>query len=214
MPKLKKALSPRDVAQVRITPLPLEGVWQAAFGRPSMYETWFICGQSASGKSSFVMQLCKMLCGFGAVLYISIEEKVSLSFQERMQRYHMDEVQGKFRVICDSDLAALRERLKRPKSPRFIVVDSFQYTDWTYQQAKLLVEDFPRKSFIFISQEAKSEPLGKAAIRLKYMSGVKIRTVGYRAYCQGRFIGDAAAYYTIWEEGAVRVWNETPRTFS
>lgn len=214
MPKLKKALSPRDVAQIRITPLPLEGEWQAAFGQPSICETWFVCGQSASGKSSFVMQLAKMLCGFGNVLYLSLEEGVSLSFQERLARYHMDEVQGKFRVVCDDSIDALRERLKRPKSARFVIVDSFQYTNWTYAETKQLVDDFPKKSFIFISQEAKSEPLGKAAVRLKYMAGVKVRTVGYRAYCQGRFIGDAAAYYTIWEEGAIRAWNEAPRTFA
>lgn len=203
----KRAYSPKEIAAIRIKELPLEGKWKDAFGRPSLYETWFIAGVSASGKSSFVMQFAKMLCGIGSVLYLSLEEGVGLSFQQRLKRFKMDEVQGRFRVVVDGSMESLKERLKRPKSPSFVIVDSFQYAGWDYESAKVLVEQFPKKSFIFISQEDKGRPMGKPAVRLKYMAGVKVRTIGFRAYCQGRFSGDAASYYTIWEDGAIRVWN-------
>lgn len=203
----KRAYSPKEIAAIHIKELPLQGKWEAAFGRPGLYETWFIAGASASGKSSFVMQFAKMLCGIGSVLYLALEEGVGLSFQQRLKRFKMDEVQGRFRVVVDDNMENLKERLKRPKSPSFVIVDSFQYAGWDYASTKELIEEFPRKSFIFISQEYKGQPMGKAAVRLRYLSGVKIRTIGYRAYCEGRFVGEAASYYTIWEDGAIRVWN-------
>lgn len=203
----KRAYSPKEIAAIRIKELPLEGKWKDAFGCPGLYETWFIAGASASGKSSFVMQFAKMLCGIGSVLYLSLEEGVGLSFQQRLKRFKMDEVQGRFRVVVDDNIENLKERLNRPKSPSFVIVDSFQYAGWDYESTKALVELFPKKSFIFISQEDKGRPMGKPAVRLKYMAGVKVRTIGFRAYCQGRFSGDAASYYTIWEDGAIRVWN-------
>lgn len=204
----RRAYSPRDVERLHIKELPLEGRWEDAFGRPSMTETWFVTGQSASGKSSFVMQLSKQLCAFGNVLYMSLEEGISKSFKERMERCGMYDEQGRFRVIKDEDLEALKERLGKPKSASFIVVDSFQYTGWDYQDARTLVDMFPHKSFVFVSQEDKGRPLGKAAVRLKYMAGVKVRTVGFRAICQGRFVESAEAWFDIWPEGSVKVWNQ------
>ncbi len=42
----------------------------------------------------------------------------------------------------------------------------------------------------FISMEKKSQPISSAALRLRYKAGVKVRVVGFRAYCQGRFNPD------------------------
>lgn len=203
----KRAYSPKEIAAKTYKCLPWGKKWSEPFGEPPVTETWFVCGPSASGKSSFVMQLAKCLCTFGTTLYVSYEEGVSHSFQERIERYKMDEVQGKFRVVTDDTFDELTERLARPKSPTFVIIDSFQYAGWSYEQAKSLVDRFKRKSFIFISQEYKGQPLGKAATRLKYMAGMKIRVAGFKAYCQGRFTGDPGSYFTVWEEGIIRTSN-------
>ena len=63
----KRAYSPKDVANIKHKSLPLEGEWKDVFGEPEEGDTWFISGPSASGKSSFVMQFAKMLCGIGNV---------------------------------------------------------------------------------------------------------------------------------------------------
>lgn len=207
----KRAYSPKDVAKINHKVLPLEGKWKDVFGEPEQGDTWFVTGPSASGKSSFVMQLAKMLCGLGSVLYVSLEEGVGVSMQRRLGLFKMNEVQGAFRIITDGDLESLRERLHKPKSAKFIIIDSYQVAHdeggWEYPKTKALLDEFPRKTFIFISQEDKGKPIGKAAIRLKYISGVKVRTQGYRAYCQGRYSGNVSEYYTIWEERAVEVYN-------
>lgn len=205
---MKRALTPRDIAAKKWKTLPWGEPWSGAFGCPAENASWFVSGASASGKSSFVMQLSKELCKYGTVLYLSYEEKVNQSFQRRMGYLKMNEVQGRFRVVADENYEEVTERLKRPKSPRFVVVDSFQVAPWDYPGAEELMRSFPNKSFIWISQEKKSQPMGAGAIRLKYICDVKVRVVGYKAYCQGRAIGSAGSSYTVWEEGVIQTSND------
>ena len=55
----KRAYSPRDIAAKTYVTIPWGEKWSKVFGYPSITETWFVSGSSASGKSSFVMQLAK-----------------------------------------------------------------------------------------------------------------------------------------------------------
>lgn len=123
---MKRALTPRDIAAKKWKTLPWNERWSKPFGFPAENASWFISGASASGKSSFVMQLAKELCKYGPVLYMSYEERVNQSFQRRMGYLKMNEVQGRFRVVPESTLDELVERLKKPKSPKFVIIDSFQ----------------------------------------------------------------------------------------
>lgn len=204
---MKRAYSPKDIANKTYKTLPWGGRWEEAFGLPEENSTWFISGPSANGKSSFVMQLAHELTNYGLVLYLSYEEGVSQSFQERMLRHELDKKQGWFRVVTSDTIEDLKVRLKKRHSAKFIIVDSFQHAGWEWPETLALVKEFPKKSFIFISQEAKGQPLGKPAIRLRYLAGVKIRVAGFRAYCQGRFNSDAGNSFVVWEEGVLRTTN-------
>lgn len=204
---MKRAYSPKEIAAKTYKVLPWSGKWEAAFGQPEENSTWFISGASASGKSSFVMQLAWELTHYGQVLYLSYEEGVSQSFQERVVRFGLDERQGWFRVATADTVEDLVARLKKRHSAKFIIVDSYQDAGWEWPETKGLLEAFPKKSFIFISQEAKGQPLGKPAVRLRYKAGVKVRVAGYRAYCQGRFNPDAGNSFVVWEEGVMRTTN-------
>lgn len=204
---MKRAYSPRDIAAKTWRTLPWGDRWAQAFGYPADTASWFVSGPSASGKSSFVMQLAKELCNYGLVLYMSYEEKVNQSFQRRMCYLGMDEVQGKFRVATDDSYDELVERLRRPKSPKFVIIDSIQVTEWDYPHLKSLTDEFPKKCFIFISQEYKGQPSGKGASKLRYWCDMKVRVMGYKAYCQGRAIGEAGNYYAVWEEGIIKTSN-------
>ena len=204
---MKRSYTPKDIAAKRWVTLPWGEKWSKPFGEPADNASWFISGASASGKSSFVMQLGKELCKYGLVLYLSYEEGVNQSFQRRMDYLKMDEVQGRFRVVTDDTYEELVARLRKPKSPKFIIVDSFQVSEWSYAQALELIRRFPRKCFIFISQETKSAPMGSDAIRLRYICDMKVRVMGYKAYCQGRAIGEAGSYYVVWKEGLIQTNN-------
>ena len=104
---MKRAYSPKEIAAKKWVTLPWNEKWSKPFGFPAENASWFISGASASGKSSFVMQLGKELCNYGTVLYKSYEEKINQSFQRRMGYLKMNEVQGKFRVclLYTSDAA-------------------------------------------------------------------------------------------------------------
>lgn len=203
----KRAYSPKEVLAKTYKTLPWGPKWSVPFGEVPVNETWFISGASASGKSSFVMQLAKELCNYGTVLYLSYEEGVSMSFQERLKREKMNEVQGRFRTVVGDTYDDLVERLRRPKSAKFVIIDSFQDSKLTYEEVEALITRFHRKSFIFISQEYKGQPTGKPAGRVKYKAGIKIRVSCYKAYCQGRFTANPEAYYVVWEEGILRTSN-------
>lgn len=204
---MRRAYSPKEIAQRTYKCLEWDGEWAEAFGYPEENSTWFISGASASGKSSFVMQLARKLTEYGRVLYLSYEEGVSQSFQERVLRFNMEAKQGWFRVVTNDTLEDLTERLKKRHSAKFIIVDSFQMAYWSYPETEALVKMFPKKCFIFISQVEKGQPTGKPARRLLYLAGVKVRVVGFRAYCQGRFNPDMGNSYIVWEEGVLRTTN-------
>ena len=204
---MKRAYSPKEIAGKTYKTLPWSGRWEAAFGLPETRSTWFVCGPSASGKSSFVMQLAWELTHYGKVLYLSYEEGLNQSFQERLLRFEMDKRQGWFRVATTDTLVELRERLEKRHSAKFVIVDSFQLSNWSYPDTESLVRMFPQKSFIFVSQEEKGQPLGKPARRLRYLADVKVRVSGFRAYCQGRFNPEAGNSFVVWEEGVLRTTN-------
>lgn len=203
----KRAYTVDNIEAIKYECLRWGEEWQLPFGNPSVTSTWFVLGPSASGKSSFVMQLARELCSVGSVLYVSYEEGVRMEFQRRLKYLHMNAVRDRFTVATDDTYDELVERLSRPKSARFVFVDSFQYSGWSYEQAKELVELFPKKGFVFVSQEYKGQPLGKPAVRLRYMADMKIRVAGYKAYSQGRAAGEPGAYYTVWEEGVLMTTN-------
>ena len=157
------------------------------------------------------MQLSKELCKYGIVLYLSYEEMVNQSFQRRMGYLGMKGVQGRFRVVADETIEEVEQRLSKPKSPKFIIIDSFQVGmdlyGWDYAKAVALMKRFKHKCFIFISQEDKSQPTGKPARRLRYICDMKVRVIGYRAYCQGRSVDGAGSSFVVWEKGVLQSTN-------
>ena len=141
------------------------------------------------------------------MLYVSGEEGIRQSFQRRLKLFRMEEVNRRFFIIEDTQIEALTERLAKHKSPRFVVIDSFQVAEWTYEEAMALKARFPQKTFIYVSQEHKSAPMGKPAVRLRYIAGVKVRVSGFVALCMGRENEHHGQGFIVWEEGAVRYGN-------
>ena len=86
---MRKSLSPKDIACRKSDCLAWGDAWSDAFGSPEIGSTWFISGPSASGKSTFVMQMARELCNLGTVLYLSYEEGIGLSFRQQIGRAHV-----------------------------------------------------------------------------------------------------------------------------
>ena len=189
---------------MKIPSFPFTGAWEASLGRPAKSGTWLVWGHSGNGKSSFVMQLAKYLCKFEKVIYDSLEESTGLSVQKSLRRHGMADVARRFVILDREPMAMLSERLKRKKSPRVVIIDSFQYSGLTYNGYKQLKEAHPSKLFIFISHAEGTRPEGRAAKKVEYDADIKIFVEGFKASCKSRYMDQPGVPFVIWEEGAIK----------
>ena len=203
----RNAKGVRELLSMKFDTLPFEGEWYDAFGTPESRGVWIVWGKSGSGKTSFVMKLCKELCKYGRVVYNSLEEGISLTMQNTVRRSNMLEANRRFLLVCES-MDELSLRLKRQKSPDFVVIDSFQYTQMTYRQYIEFKEQHRNKLIIFISHATGRLPTGRSGKSVMFDATLKIYVEGYRAFSKGRFIGPVG-HFDIWPEMAARYWGES-----
>lgn len=70
--------------------LPFSGKWKQLIGSPSEPFKIMIYGKAGNGKSSCALQLAQYLATLGKrVLYVSDEEKISYTLQEKMKRFNI-----------------------------------------------------------------------------------------------------------------------------
>ena len=86
-----RALTTRNIFEMKHTLLPLQGIWKEALG--DFVENngiWIIYGREKNGKSTFALQLAKHLNTIEPVYYISAEEGYSVAFRNAIQRAGID----------------------------------------------------------------------------------------------------------------------------
>ena len=148
---MARAISNKNVLQAHFEVAEFTGAWLASFGKPELRGTWMIYGGSGSGKTTFVMQLCKYLTSFRRVAYNSLEQGLSLSLQKAWDRVGLEDVGTRIILLDKESLKDLKARLKRKQSPDIIVIDSVQYLRrFTIDQHIDLKREFPDKLFIYI----------------------------------------------------------------
>lgn len=206
----RNAKGVREVLSMKFDTFPFSGAWYDAFGTPERRGIWIIWGNTGSGKTSFVMQLCKELCKYGRVAYDSLEEGACLTMQNSLKRFNMQEVNGKFLLLNVEPIDQLCLRMKRQKSPDFVVIDSLQYTQLTYAQFIKIKEAYRNKLIIFISHASGTNPDGRVAKKVAFDAALKIYVEGKRAFSKGRFIGPVG-HFDVWPEEAAAYYGEDVR---
>ncbi len=171
-----------------------------SFGTPEMLGAWIIWGGSGSGKTTFVMMLCKYLTKFGRVAYNSMEEGDSESIKLAFLRVDMKAVRKRIIFLPNEPMDELKDRLRKHKAPEIIVLDSIQYSGMSYKDYKDLRNEFPNTLFLIISHAEGKEPSGKVAKSIRYDAFVKIRVDGYRAFVTSRYGGGVP--FDVWKEKA------------
>ena len=206
-----RAISNKNVLTAKFEVPEFDGAFLASFGKPELRGAWIIYGGSGSGKTSFVMQVCKYLTRFRRVAYDSLEQGLSLSLQKAWERVGMEEVGNRIILLNKESLKDLRLRLAKKQSPDVVVVDSVHY--WLGLKMSDYINlrnDFPDKLFIFVSHEKGGQPDGKLAQKIRYDSDIKIRVEGYKAFVTTRYEvaerGEGGADFIIWEQGAQDYW--------
>lgn len=203
---MARTLSGKQVIGMRFETVTLGGGWDRCLGPVETTGVWFVWGNSGNGKTSAVVSLCRELSRYGRVLYNSREEGFSLTMQSKLRRYGVGELGARFQV-ASLTLDELEEKISKPRSPKFVVVDSFQFMGFTYRRFREFCERHPRKLLIFVSRASGRQPEGRAACSAMYDACCKIWVEGYKAFSKGRFMGPDGSV-TIWKEGAWRYWGE------
>ena len=203
---MRRSISAVQALAVRNKTLEVAPEWRGCLGDEiARHGIVFIWGNSGNGKSSAVMAFARMLAGCGKVLYVSKEEGYSLSFQNTLRRFDMQSCGASFQVIDNESMDDLVERLARPKSPEFVIIDSVQAMGIGSRQFKQLREQFRNKMLVFVSQADGKRPAGRPAVNMMYDADLKLWVEGHTVFSKGRFMGETKEYVT-WPEGAERYW--------
>jgi hypothetical protein len=209
--KLSRAISNKNVLGARFKVADFTGEWLASFGRPELRGAWIIFGTSGGGKTHLALALLKYLSGFvERVAYDTLEQGLSLSFQNAWRDAAMHEAGTRVVMLDREPIEKLRERLKRRKSPDVIVVDSLTaLSGFTRPVFTGLINDFPDKLFIFVAHEEGGKPYPAIAQHVRKLAEIKVRVEGYKAFVTTRFqseSGEGGADFVIWEWGAENYW--------
>jgi len=202
---MAKSLSAKQVLGLRKNTIRLGGEWEGCLGEMDRHGVVFVWGNSGNGKTNAVVSLCKELTQYGTALYVSLEEGFSFSFQETLRRLGMQDCHSRFQVVDSITIDELDERLSKPKSPEFVVIDSFQYLQIGYKRYIAFKEAHRNKLIIFVSHADGKQPEGRAARSVKYDAMLKIWIEGFKAFSKGRFIGETGEA-VIWDKGAEEYW--------
>lgn len=203
---MSRSLSAKEILGIHRQSITLTGEWGNCIGTMDRHGVVFIWGNSGNGKTSAVISLCKELSEYGKILFVSLEEGFSLSFQNSLKRFDMESCGSKFQVIDKATPEELIQRLTKPRSPEFVVIDSYQYLGMSYKQYIEFKSKLQNKLLIFLSHADGKQPSGRAAKAVKYDAMLKIWVEGYVAHSNGRFIGPTGKA-VIWEQGAYEYWN-------
>lgn len=204
---MRRAWTVENVLNAKFNGMQFSGEWKRVFGEPTRSGSWTIHGHSGSGKTTGCFQLAKYLSQFDRVLYNSLEEKgLSKTIQQAYERVGISG--SNINLVCET-MPELATRLRRPKSPNIVFIDSIKYTRLrNFNQYQSFVDQFPNKLFIWIGHSKGKEIKGALGEDIYYNSHVKIYVEGFRMFVTSRFSTDAQGTRDIYPEGAASYWGE------
>lgn len=202
---MQRGYSIDNVMTKKFDLLPFSGKWQKSFGKPAKEFSAMIWGGSSQGKTDLCLQLAIYLTEFGNVAYNSYEEGLSYTFQQALERHNTSNLKNKFILLDREPWPDMVKRMKRHKSPQFLIIDSIQYTGINRAQYKELKELMKQKDkgLIFLSHAEGNQPKGALARFVRYDVDIKIPVEGFKAFPEGRInTDDAPEPFVIWQKGA------------
>ena len=209
--KLSRAVTLDELEKTKFKEFDWDGRWFDLLGDIEFAGTMLAWGDSGNGKTSFGLQLCKYLTEKGIkTAYNSLEQGKSKSMRRQARLAGLTSTsvpKGKFLLLHKEPINELKIRLRKRRSPDFIVIDSLQYTGMRYKDYQELKDEFSGKKLIlFLSHADGKQPAGRVAKSIRYDADTKLHIEGYRAFTLSRMGGGLP--FDIWTEGARKYYNE------
>lgn len=207
---LLKALTVANIINQKVHRILFKGKWYQAFKEPQDKGVWFVWGGSGSGKSTFILMLCKILAALGFKVFYNLleEETDDTDFIDRINLLEMNEVEDNFlaRTYDYNDCVTF---LKRKNSAKVVVIDSATYFFENFEQYKQFKRMFKDKIIIITGHANGKNPKHALEDAIMYDAKMKIFINGYLALCKGRTIGPNGGRFIIWEDGYRRLNGES-----
>lgn len=207
-----KAIGVKQFQQMKFKFLNLAGTgFEHILGKVPENFIAVVYGYSGNGKTEFVVRLAKVLSTIAKTAWLSYEQRHGADLQEAINRNKMEEVSGKFIPIDPlgklppgkTFLQDLDEYLGKRNSPAFIVIDSVDYTGFTWEDYVYLKNKYGhKKTFIFIGHSTNTGKLKKAiSERILFDGGLGIWVKDYIARPEKNRFGGSEPY-VVYEERA------------
>ncbi len=205
---LLKALTVANILNQKTQRIEFKEKWYDAFKEPQNKGVWFVWGGSGSGKSTFVMKLCKELAllGFKVFLNILEEETDDTDFIDRVNLNEMQEVEGSF-LARSYEFNEMVQYLKRKNSPKVVVIDSATYFFESFEQYKQFKRMFKDKIIIITGHANGKNPRTSLEETIMFDAKMKLFVNGYLVLNRGRT--NAGGRFIIWESGYKKLNGET-----
>jgi hypothetical protein len=174
------------------------GKWEALLGNPAKGFGAFIYGESGQGKTTFSLQLAAYLTTFGKVLYYSIEEGISSTIQNNIQRSGLNNnpklILGQYDYSSfDSAWEDLIAECHKKRSANFIIIDSLEYSEISSKDIKKFKREFPLKNILIIGRAEGNKPFSSQGKKVYYDLDIAIYVRDFVAYIQKNRFGGGQA---------------------
>lgn len=191
----KPSYGPSGIAKWKFEQHALPAPWSNHIQTLPQRFLMYIDGDDGHGKTEYTLQLSKMLSThYGKVHLNNVEQGKHIQIQQSVERNKFEAIPaGKFMYSAITDFKAYKEKLARRNSGRVQIIDSISYWPLNAKQIQELIEDFRRKSFIFVAYKKHYH----ANKEIAHLCDIKVRVEHFRATPRGRFGGNEN--YVIWD---------------
>lgn len=144
-----EVMSVEEARQKEYQPVHITGKWLDLIGKFCLPTQFFVYGLGGSGKSSFVLLFTQYLASLGfKILYVAGEQFDTPTFTAMLNKLNI--VAGDhFKIVANLDSL-------NPAEYDFVVLDSKDQLEVNVDQFTALLEQYPKQSFIVLSQAVKS----------------------------------------------------------
>ncbi len=207
--------SNNNIVKTKHETIPFTGKWLDSFGEPPTHGDWIIYGTSGSGKTSFALQMAKYMTNFEKVLYWSMEQGNSKTFQKLWNREKMPECGNRITVADnETTFEEIIKKMTQRKGFDILIIDSLTtlryYTEMVDNEpviknfGAVAFERFrkrtKRKLRIWISHEKNGIPDTSVGDYIMKLSDLKMRCEGFKVMTNSR-AGDKMEDFVIWRKG-------------
>jgi hypothetical protein len=181
---VQRARTIEDIERINFKEIKISEDWKPHLGEPQLGNShWLVYGGSGDGKTSYVLQIAKMICQNNqAVHYNTGEEGMKKSFKMALSRNNMKSVKNNFKYHQEGYFE-LTQRLSKKRQAKIVVIDSVQYF-FRGKQSKHyfdFISKFKDTTFIWISGIDGKKPRGKIAEDIYYDADIVVNVKNFEA---------------------------------